>query len=213
MQRVLIQCTAAAVLSLALAGAAQAVPMVYTYEVNASGQLNGQAFTDADVTITLAVDTTTYAWPVEGNIALGVHATSSLIEVEGVGSDRFAQPIAAVSNFVGGYLGFGEPQSDYGIFFVEHPSALTWTMRTPLGPLSGEASGNPGIAFDTLGGSFTFDSFAPDGTFVAVNAPVPEPGSWVLMLGGLVAVARLVRRAQRLCNAGRPHCRDTLPTG
>ena len=40
-----------------MASAAQAVPMVYTYQVNASGQLNGQSFTDTDVTITLEVDT------------------------------------------------------------------------------------------------------------------------------------------------------------
>lgn len=178
----------ATTLSVGTAGSAQAAPMIYTYAVNASGQLNGQAFTDTDVTITLAVESTNFAWDPAVNISIGVFADSSVIEVAGLGSDSFLRPLAAVSAFVGGYLGFGEPVSDTGIFFVEHPSAFTWTMQTELGPVSGEASGNPGLSFETLGGSFTFDSFTSEGTFQAVFVPVPEPAAALLMLLGAAVV-------------------------
>ena len=179
-----------AALTLAVAGAAQAAPMIYTYQVNASGQLNGQAFSDTEVTMTLEVESTNFAWDPAVNIAIGVFADTSLIEVAGVGSDSFLYPIAAISSFVNGYLGFGEPVSDTGIFFIEHPSAFTWSMQTELGPVSGEASGNPGLSFATLGGSFTFDSFTSDGSFQALFAPVPEPAAALLMLAGLLVVAR-----------------------
>lgn len=183
-----------------MASAAQAAPMVYTFEVNASGQLNGQSFTNAAVTVTLTGESSVPYAPC-GYCYL-VLADTTLIEVAGVGSDSFLNPITAVSSaFVDyhddpsgvnvGYLGFGEPVSDYGIFFIEYDYLLALNYDlTPLGPVSGEASGNPGIAFDTLGGSFTFDSFAPDGTFVAVSAPVPEPGTWLLLLGGVAALVQ-----------------------
>lgn len=186
-------------IALSGAGAAHADPMIYTYQVNASGQLNGQSFTNADVTMTLAVESTNFAWDPVGQIALGVFADSTLIEVAGIGSDSFLNPITAVSNFVGGYLGFGEPVSDTGIFFVEHPSALSWSMQTPLGPVSGEASGNPGLPFATLGGSFTFDSFTSEGSFQAVFAPVPEPAAAWLMLAGVVVLAASAFRQRPNC--------------
>jgi hypothetical protein len=183
--------------SLSLAGAAHADPMIYTYQVNASGQLNGQPFTNADVTMTLAVESTNFAWDPAVNIAIGVLVDSSLIEVAGIGSDSFANTLAAISSFVNPYVGFGEPVSDTGIFFVEHPSALTWSMQTPLGPISGEASGNPGLSFATLGGSFTFDSFTSEGRFQAVFAPVPEPAAGWLMLAGMLGVAGRAAQVSR----------------
>ena len=165
--------TWAAALALAvMAGMVQAAPMVYTYEVNASGQLNGQGFTNAAVTVTLTGESSD-AYPY-GTFAIQVPANTTLIEVAGLGSDSFLNPITGVSNFVDGILGFGEPVSDYGIFFFEHPSALSYYMQTPLGPVSGGASGNPGMAFATLsGGSFTFNAFDSLGTFTAVAAQVP----------------------------------------
>ena len=171
-----------------MASAAQAVPMVYTLQVNASGQLNGTRFTNTAVSMTVTGESAvpyTPCW-----YCYLVLADTTLIEVAGVGSDSFANPIIAVGNFVDGYLGFGEPISDYGIVFIGHPSALGYMMQTPLGPVSGEASGNPGYAFPTLNGSFTFDSFDSEGTFLAMTSPVPEPGSWLLMLGGVAALVQ-----------------------
>lgn len=63
-------------------------------------------------------------------------------------------------------------------------------LQTPLGQVSGLTDGNPGIAFATLGGSFTFNSFDSDGTFLAMAAPVPEPGTWLLMLAGVAALVQ-----------------------
>lgn len=197
-------------------GTAQAAPMVYTYEVIASGQLNGQSFTNAAVTVTLTGESSVpypYFCPSCHSVYL-VLADTTLIEVAGVGSDSFFHPITAVSSaysYLGvdvGYLGFGEPVSDYGIFFIEYDYLLALDYDlTPLGPVSGEASGNPGIAFDTLsGGSFTFTSFDSEGTFLAVAAPVPvpEPGTWLLMLGGVAAllVQRRIEGRRRSRSAG-----------
>ena len=184
--------TLAATLALvAMAGMAQAAPMVYTFEVNASGQLNGQGFTNTAVTVTLTGEASVrYRYPCSN--CYPVLADTTLIEVAGLGSDSFLHPIVTVSTtFEGGYFAFSEPVSDWGIFFVAHPSALSYFLQTPHGPVSGLASGNPGRAFDTLsGGSFTFDTFDSLGTFTAVAAQVPEPATWALLLVGLVPLLR-----------------------
>ena len=183
--------TLAATLALvAMAGMAQAAPMVYTFEVYASGQLNGQGFTNTAVTVTLTGESSVEYAPCW--FCYMVLADTTLIEVAGLGSDSFLNRITGVSNFVDGYIGFGEPVSDYGIFFIEHPSVLTYYMQTPLGPVSGVAdAGNPGVAFATLsGGSFTFDTVDSLGTFTAVAAQVPEPATWALLLVGLVPLLR-----------------------
>lgn len=171
-----------------MASVAQAVPMVYTLQVNASGQLNGTSFTNTAVSVTVTGESAVSYQPCW--FCHLVLADTTLVEVAGVGSDSFANPITAVGNFVDGYLGFGEPVSDYGMVFIGHPAALGYMMQTPLGPVSGEASGNPGYAFATLGGSFTFASFDSEGTFLAAAAPVPEPGTWLLMLGGVAALVQ-----------------------
>ena len=183
--------TWAATLALvAMAGMAQAAPMVYTFEVNASGQLNGQGFTNTAVTVMLTGEASVEYRPC--SFCYLVLADTTLIEVAGLGSDSFLHPIVTVSGTPeGGLLGFGEPVSDYGIFFIQHPSALSYFLQTPHGPVSGVAVGNPGIAFATLsGGSFTFDAFDSLGTFTAVAAQVPEPATWALLLVGLVPLLR-----------------------
>lgn len=177
---------------LGLSGAAQAELTQYTYQVNASGQLNGQSFSNASVTVTLTGESSlSYQ---QCDFCYLVLADTTLIEVAGVGSDSFVQPITAVSNFVDGYVGFGEPISDYGIYFLESPAILGYMLQAPLGPVTGVVDGNPGVAFETLGGSFTFDSFDSVGTFQAVAVQVPEPGTWAMWLAGLVAVGRIARR-------------------
>ena len=179
-------------------GTAQAAPMVYTYEVIASGQLNGQSFTNAAVTVTLTGESSV-SYPYFCSICDSsylVLAETTLIEVAGVGSDSFLNPITATSSayvYLGvavGYLGFAEPVADWGIFYVEYDYLLTLDYDlTPLGPVTGYASGNLGMAFDTLsGGSFTFDSFGSLGTFTAHS--VPEPATLALLLVGLVPLLR-----------------------
>jgi hypothetical protein len=74
---------------------------------------------------------------------------------------------------------------------------VTWSMQTPLDLVSGPTSGNPGLSFATLGGIFTFASLAPEGSFQAVFAPVPEPAASWLMLAGILGVAGRAARASR----------------
>ena len=180
----------AAVLS--MAGAVQAQHMQYTYQVNASGQLNGQTFSNAAVSVTMTGEASA-SYQQCGYCYL-VLADTTLIQVAGVGSDSFTQPITAVSNFVDGYIGFGEPVSDYGIYFLASPAVVGYMLQTPLGPINGVVDGNPGVAFATVGGSFTFDSFDSAGTFQATVTQVPEPGTWTLMLAGAAWVGRLAQR-------------------
>jgi hypothetical protein len=177
---------------LALSGAVRAELTQYTYQVNASGQLNGQSFSNASVTVTLTGESTASYQPCD--FCYLVLADTTLIEVAGVGSDSFTQPITAVSNFVDGYIGFGEPISDYGIYFLASPAIVGYMLQAPLGPVSGVVDGNPGVAFATLGGSFTFDSSDSAGTFQAAAVQVPEPGTWALMLAGMAGIGRIVRQ-------------------
>lgn len=182
--------------TLGLPGAAQAQLTQYTYQVNASGQLNGQSFTNTAVTVTLTADPSVPYWPIDYSIA--ALAQTTLIQVAGIGSDSFAQPITANSNFVDGYINFGDPIGDYGIFVLGNPAIFGYMLQAPLGPVSGVVYGNPGVAFQTLSGSFTYDSFDSLGTFQAVAIPVPEPGSWALLLAGLAVVGRIARRQRAL---------------
>lgn len=190
-----LRCAAMALAaSLGLSGAAQAQLTKYSYQVNASGQLNGQSFSNTAVTVTLTGDASVPYQPC--GFCYMVLADTTLIQVAGIGSDSFVQPVTAVSNFVDGYVGFSEPIADYGIYFLESPVILGYRLQAPLGPLSGVVDGNPGVAFQTTGGSFTFDSFDSAGTFQATAVQVPEPGTWALWLAGLVGVGRVVRRQQ-----------------
>lgn len=186
-----------ALAALALLGAtatAQAAPIVLTYEVRASGALSGQSFADAVVRMTLWGDTDDRSAIGPGDFAVVLPVHTTRIEIEGFAADEFAEPITAVSNFVDGYLGLGEPVSDYGIFFVENAAAFSYFLEGSLGPVSGEASGNPGLAFATLGGSLRFDTFDSDGVFTATVTAVPEPATWALWMAALGAGALRWRR-------------------
>jgi hypothetical protein len=67
-----------------------------TCQVNAGGQ----AFTNTDVTITLEVESTNFAWGPAANIAIDVLVETSPIAVAGIGIDSFSNIVGSRSRHV-----------------------------------------------------------------------------------------------------------------
>jgi hypothetical protein len=82
---------------------------------------------------------------------------------------------------------------------VTNAALATYDLRSSIGPLSGAASFDSGVAFAATTGLFILNSVSGDATFQAVvsTSAVPEPSSLPLCgvagLSGLVVV-RLRRR-------------------
>lgn len=74
----------------------------------------------------------------------------------------------------------GGPYTDFRLFFDEDVAGMFYVSRPPGGPITwGVSDYNP-----------------PDGTPLIIFTPVPEPGTYALLLAGLAAVGFVARRRQ-----------------
>jgi hypothetical protein len=159
--------------------AAHAGLLTYTETVTASGSLDGNAFTNALVTLTLNGNTT--------NIGSGGSGIFDLIapvsiSVAGLTGDSFSQTIQVVDNQNISLAGFGDNTINAGILFTGNGAFATYDLSVPTGPISGSATINAGEAFITTNGSFRLDSTSSNAVFTvtATTSAVPEPGSLLL---------------------------------
>ena len=90
-----------------------------------------------------------------------------------------------------GWRVFGDTQQNYS---TAAPLASLATLGAVLGSLSGVYISTD-YTNGTLGNGHVDRSFVDN---VALPGPVPEPGSWVLMLGGLAALGGLSQRLRRV---------------
>lgn len=166
---------------------------VLQYEINGvgSGSLNGVNFVDQAFSFTLVGDTANLQTPSYTAID---PLDSARVTIEGVGTTEFG--IATRLGLNGSAVFFsraGDGALDLLDFYINDTIDLTQAF----GPIAGYAAFglNQFVDVQTSLGLLTFNDAAAI-TFSA--APVPEPETWGMLLGGLGLTALVRRRRQRL---------------
>jgi hypothetical protein len=182
-----------------------AAPITYVVTTMGNGSLNGTAFTNALVTISLFGDTT----GVVGGPSVFENSGTATVSVAGVGSDTFAVATEAFVN-----QGFDPAFGVTGIRTTANVPILlsfdaafkTYNLTTAIGPIGPvpvfTAPGFP--AFATLSGSFSLLVAAPfSSTFTATlePRPVPEPAVLALLAAG-VTLHHATRRRRKSAPQG-----------
>ena len=180
---------------------ADAAFATFTETVTGSGNFGGVNFTNALITISGTGDTDKIFAPSGFPGVLALSLASNTVTVSGFAPTSFTQNNVQVAvNQVVHTAGFFYDSSGLigvPIFSTDNPAFANYSLATSIGPLSGTARLNPGIAFQTTSGNLTINSASTLATFQAVVSPnaVPEPSS--LVLCGVVAVAGLGGWARR----------------
>jgi hypothetical protein len=171
------------------ASAAESDGITFTETAIASGSLDEIAFTDALVTLTMTVDTSTIRSPSPGFFtAFLTGFVPATVSVAGVGSDTF---VVGVDVFL------YQPESaagflDTGDIAADIPDTLNeafdnYALSTTIGPLSGKALINPFLPFETTLGTFDITSVSGDATFTAMVS-TPEPSTLILFGTGFLGL-------------------------
>ncbi len=165
---------------------ASADTITITETMTTSGTLDGTAFSNKGVTLTLTGDTGS----VVGAYSLPGTAT---VTVSGIGTDTFTDSMEAITVQSGPLAGIADVTTLLDVLDVHNVGFATYALATSIGPLPGGTTGNQGVAFNTAGGSFTISGILNvdhPATFTATVTP--EPGT-LMMLGagmGILALAR-----------------------
>jgi hypothetical protein len=178
----------------ALAGTGRAESITYTMKATGSGSLNGTPFTDAPVTLTLSGDTANVMGIGQSFLITG----TATVTVAGV-TDTFKDPITVVVDQSGGQAGFFDGLAILNTF---NSAFNSYDLKTPIGPVTGGASGNAGNMVPlTPGGSFVWGAGGVPGTstFTATTqtTTAPEPASLTLLGVGAVDLAGYGWRKRR----------------
>lgn len=184
------------------AAPALAFPIIYTEEATGSGTLNGIAFTDESVVLSMSgVDTT--------NVGPGPIATSFIISgtatlsLNGATAVAFSDPIQVFSIESESTVGFWDANSNFmnpiDILATSNTAFAMYDLQSFIGPISGTPAPFSTISFPTSGGLFKLSNVAGDtSTFTAVPAPLIGRGPPVLLaVGGVLFGAKLLERSRK----------------
>jgi hypothetical protein len=172
-----------------LAGAALGSTITYTFTATASGNFEGNPFTNALFTITAIADSSLPTEPSSATFSVGSF------------SDTVNNQSPSVFNFQGNCPGPESPavtscaafQDTHGsVLFIQNNAFATYTLGTTIGPID---DATPFLTTSTIAdhGTITFSS-ATNGTFQAVgSASAPESATLTLLSIGLTGIF-LIRR-------------------
>lgn len=176
------------------AGPAFAVPITYTEQAVGSGSLDGVAFTDATVVLTMINDTAN----VIGGPALFENIGTATVSVADGAPETFTDAMEVFSAPAIPGVGFSDLTLGVDILDNVNSTFATYGLTTSIGPITGAPLFSAGVSFPTDSGAFILHGVTGNVTFTASLAAVPEPSALALLaaaLAGLFGVARLRQRS------------------
>ena len=173
-------------------GQAQAAELFFTETTTASGSLNGVAFTNKLITFSGAADTSNIFSLAPGASDLDVPLS---VTVQGLGTAHFTDEMIVFGTPIGVVhsVGFTDRTLKQGLLNIVLPST-SYDLSTPFGPVTGTTGIPKPLTFATDDGAFVISGTPLSVTFQAVLAPVPEPSTWLMMIGGLGMLGATLRR-------------------
>ena len=182
-----------AVIALALYGTVpvHAAPITYTVLSTGSGTLGSNSFSDAQVRVSFAGDTSN----VTGSGFYTNNVGTGTVSIAGLGTATFLDSIYAFDNQGAIAAGIGDSTAQGSILDTYHSAFGSYDLTTAIGPLSGGSFYRNYLGYSTNLGVLSFSAMSSSSTFTA--GAVPLPGAMWLFGPGLVGLAAVRRQFKK----------------